>query len=601
MAIFTSCMDVIDKPNISTVGDDMWNSEDLVRMYLDELYLNSLPAASWGGNMNQTDEALGTAATAFMYGSASIGTESSYSTTFWHRLRYINLMLDELKNKSSLSDSIQAKYIGQARFLRAIEYWQIVRLYGGIPILDHAIDINKDEDDIARSSTKECVDFIIGDLDYAASVLPNSWQDIDGTTTNFGRLTRLAALAFKGRVLLNFASPMFTERDAYVAYDGSSIDAFDIDNSKPGAKAARWEASYQSNKTAYDQLLAKGYGLNPDLTKVFTTEAVSNPEAVMVRLYTGQNYTHGWEASIRPTSLNGTGHRINPTWELALAFPTIDGKRVTDATSGYQDKFYWVNRDPRFYKTLVYNGMVWDISSTSGRKQWSYLGTNSEASIPLTGFYCCKASDPTLNNNNLAMGKIDWMEIRMAEVLLNLAESAAETNRSSEAITLLRTLRERAGILKGSDASSEYGISNSISKTDLIDLIMNERLVELAFENQRYWDLRRRMMYTRDLSDKTKKLNGTRRRGVDNGPKSSMKTFLLTNKDTLTLTTGNYYNYFLSFYLKKMDTNPNAVHLGINYKQDYYYLPIPDNMFLNSDRLVQTLGWSMGTFDPLAE
>jgi hypothetical protein len=372
----------------------MWNYEDMVRMYLDQLYSNSLPTASWGTNMNQTDEAVGTAATDFLYGTATVGTESSYNTTTWHRIRYINLMIGELPEKSRLNDSIQAIYLAQARFLRAIEYWQLVRLYGGIPILRKAIDINKDDDDVPRSSTKACVDFIIEDLDYAASILPNRWEDIDGTFKNFGRFTRLAALAYKGRVLLHFASPMFTQRDAYTAYDGTAIPAFDIDEVNSNSKANRWEKAYQANKTAYEQLLAYGHDLVPDLSKIFTTEAYQNPEAVLVRLYTGQNYVHNWESKIRPSSLNGTGHNINPTWELAVSFPTLDGKRVADASSGYQDKYYWINRDPRFYKTLVYNGMVWDISSTSGRKQWCYLGTNSETSIPLSGFYCCKHKIP---------------------------------------------------------------------------------------------------------------------------------------------------------------------------------------------------------------
>jgi hypothetical protein len=394
---------------------------------------------------------------------------------------------------------------------------------------------------------------------------------------------------------------MFTQRDAYTASDGTSIAAFDIDDSNPGSKAIRWENAYQANKTAYEQLLACGHNLMSDLSKVFTTEAYQNPEAVLVRLYTGQNYMHNWESKIRPSSLNGTGHNINPTWEMAVSFPTLEGKRVYDAGSGYQDKYYWVNRDPRFYKTLVYNGMGWDISTTSGRKQWCYVGTNSESSIPLSGFYCCKAQDPTLTASTLANGKIDWMEIRMAEVLLNLAECAAETDRTGEAISLLRKLRERAGIIEGTDPTKAYGISDAISKVDLIDLIMNERFIELAFENQRYWDLRRRMMYTRDLSTYTKKLNGTRRRGVDNTPKSAMKDFLATHKDTLTLTPSNYYNYFLSFYLKKLDNNPNKTHLGIDYKPDYYFMPIPENMFLNAKELEQTIGWSRGTFDPLAE
>jgi starch-binding outer membrane protein, SusD/RagB family len=604
---FTSCMDVIDKPNISTIGDDMWNNYEIAQMYLDELYANSLPASSWGVNMNNTDEAYGSSATDLLYGSASIGTESSYSTTFWHRIRYINIMLEEMPRLSTLSQDEQSILLAQARFLRAVEYWQIVRMYGGIAIQTKAIDINTDEDNLPRATTKECVDFIISDLDYAASKLPDSWITGDPTNANLGRLTRLAALAYKGRVLLHFASPMFTERDAYVSNDGTSIAADSIAHE---SKVARWDSAYKANKYAYDELVAKGYGLMPSFSDASTVEALTNTEAVMVRLYTGRSYTHNWDARIRPTSQNGTGHNINPAWELATAFPTKEGKGIYETGSGYLDKYYWINRDPRFYKTLVYNGMVWDISTTTNRKQWCYVGTNSETSIPFSGFYCCKGQDKTLTADNLSLGKTDWKEIRLAEVMLNLAESALETGHMDETVTLVRAIRKRAGILEGTDASKAYGVADNLTYIKMLDLLMKERLIEFAFENQRYWDLRRRMMYTRDLSPTTLKLNGTRRRGVDNSVSSTkkmpdnvtlVKTWLLTNKDTLTLTTTNYYNYFLSFFLKKLDNNPNVTSLGINYKPDYYFLPIPDNMFLNSSATLQTLGWSSGTFDPIKE
>jgi starch-binding outer membrane protein, SusD/RagB family len=597
---FSSCMDVIDKPSVSTISDDMWNNYEISQMYLDNLYVNSLPSIGMLDNCNQTDEAYGNSATYFLYGAATVGTDNSYSTGFWHRIRYINLMIGEMTRLSTLSQAEQNQLLGQARFLRAIEYWQIVRLYGGIPIQTKAIDVNVDEDDIPRSSTKACVDFIISDLDFAASALPADWTANDPSRTNYGRLTSLAAKAYKGRVLLHFASPMFTERDAYTSNDNTEIAAFSISDS---SKTARWDSAYTANKVAYEQLIANGYALNPSFSATFTTEAYLNSEAVMVRLYTGgTNYRHSLESVIRPSSLNGTGYNVNPCWELVKAFPTIDGKNIYAVGSSYQDKYYWLDRDPRFYNTLVYNGMIWDISTTTGRKQWCYVGTNSEPTLTYSGFYCRKGQDITLTADQLNNGKTDWMEIRLAEVMLNLAEAANETNRTDEAVTMIRLIRQRAGILQGADPNTEYGVSNSLSKTDMLDLIMKERFIEMAFENQRYWDLRRRMMYTRDLNATTLKLNGTRRKGLIVAPLSTAKrTYLNASKDTMTLNTSNYYQYFVPFLLRSMDNNTNIASLGINYRPDYYFVPLPAAMFLNSDLLLQTLGWSAGTFDPLVE
>jgi len=351
---------------------------------------------------------------------------------------------------------------------------------------------------------------------------------------------------------------------------------------------------------------------------------MSNTEAVMVRLYTGVNYMHNWESSIRPYSMGGYGYNINPTIELSEAFLMADGKRTFDITSGFDSSFYWLERDPRFYGTLVYNGATWDIDGTSSRKQWIYDGTPEEdGSLPYTGFYCRKAQDPVLTRENLGRGHIAWIEIRLAEVMLNLAEAAKEVGKPNEAIGLIRDIRQRAGILVG---DGSYGVSSSLSGVELLDVIMNERFIELAFENQRYWDLRRRMMYTRDLSQTTKMQNNTRRTGWEiwtmvypdpHNPNNSfdmLDSLLMTDargtarRDTIVITKSNYYYYFdpvlKTFDLNRMG-NPNPANprssLGIKYLPDYYFMPIGTTLFSNSTLLLQTIGWEFGTYDPLQE
>jgi starch-binding outer membrane protein, SusD/RagB family len=605
------CTDVLQKENPDAVGDYIWDNYDYATLYLDNLYYVNLPAASWGGNINSSDEALSSGASNYLWGTATISEAETYSKDFWAQIRRINIMITELNEGSTLEADSKDLLMGQVRFLRAIKYYELVRFYGGVPIVEKPLDYELDDLDLPRSTTAECINFIVSDLDYAIDHLPANWQTLTNTNDDYGRLTKLAAMAYKGRVLMTFASPMFSERDSYTAQNGNTINESSISTESSNA---RWVAAYNTNKQAYDSLLAYGYGLLDDYNSIFTTEAAVNKEAVMVRLYTGNNYTHSWENSIRPYSMGGNGRNINPSWPLVKAYPMANGKRTFETGSGFTNKYFWKDRDPRFYATIVYNGCIWDMAGTSGRRQWSYEGTVEEGGlIPQTSMYCKKAQDVSLSRGSLSLGKIDWIEIRMAEVMLNVAECANEMNRidgshAEEAAGLLRQIRMRAGITSNGGV---YGIASGLDYTETLDLTMNERFVELAFENQRYWDLRRRMMFTRDLSANTLMLNSTVRKRViifladeDSAAVAAFE----AKKATLDLTDANYYQYFSApeFYSNLNMNNPPSY--GINYRPDYYFMPIPPDRMKNTTKMLQTIGWSAGDdsnplekFDPISE
>jgi starch-binding outer membrane protein, SusD/RagB family len=614
----SSCMEILEKPDYSSAGSYIWDDYGMAQMYLDNLYLDDLPGSAWGENITTTDEALGTGASNLLWGLSGINSAITYSEEFWARMRRINIMIQEMDESSQLPANQKNLLLGQARFLRAIQYWQLVRLYGGVPIMRKPLQPSVDDIDVPRSTTGECVRFIAEDLDFAIKNLPGDWTVGDPTRSDFGRLTKYAAMAYKGRVLLTYASPMFCERDAYVSRNnGATVSEFKISQDSINS---RWQAAYDANKMALDSLTANGYALMTNLDELFTTEVISNTEDVMVRLYTGVNYTHNWEFRIRPFSLGGQGYNINPTIELERAFLMADGKRTSDTTSGYEYRFFWMNREPRFYKTLVYNGANWDMGGSAGRKQWIYDGTSEEAgSLPYSGMYCRKGQDASLTRDNLARGRTDWMEIRFAEVMLNFAECANELDFRSQAVDQVRAIRKRAGIV---DSTEVYGVASTLTKVEMLDAIMNERFIEFAFENQRYWDLRRRMMYTRDLSPTTKKLNNSRRTGWEiwtavlptKPPKDMLDSLELADaqgklyKNKIVFTKDNYYRFFdpdlKTFDLNRVG-NPNPANprssLGINYLPEYYFQPIGTDRFSNSKNLLQTIGWGYGTYDPLAD
>ena len=483
--------------------------------------------------------------------------------------------------------------MGQALFFRAWRYWEMVRLYGGIPLVDRVQDPFFEADlNITRSKTSEAIDFIVADLDLAIQYLPVDWQ----LDANKGRITSGAAAAFKGRVLLGWASPLFNR----------------------GNDASRWQRAYDANTQAVDLLsqMTMPRALYPDFSMIFTTDVVSNPEAVLYKRFSasaGADYTSGWEGSVRPPSGGGDGS-ATPTLELVEAFPMSNGKHIDDPTSGYDATYFWRDRDPRFYATIAYNGSDWEMNGRDITKIWTFLRFRLENNrTPATGFYNRKATDPNIAENNVSQTSTSWQEIRYAEVLLNLAECANEIDKRSEALELVGRIRERAGIEAG---DGFYGLPGGASKEQLRELIMIERQVEFAFENKRYWDLRRRLMYRNDLGQYVKKLNGTQRHGLDIRPKSPWDQTITDNSspyfgwkriDTLVvlhpvdIEDAETYNTYFTTNIKAMESIVDGTQQDFNYQELYDFFAVPSGFLNTSPAVEQTIGWVNGTFDPLAE
>jgi len=270
-----------------------------------------------------------------------------------------------------------------------------------------------------------------------------------------------------------------------------------------------------------------------------------------------------------------------------------DGKAIGDPSSAYtyDPAYYWKNRDPRFQQTIVYNGAEWGIGNNGpqpGRLQWTYVG-GEQNSPTITGFYMKKAIDSTQSSINAYNSSTDWVELRFAEVLLNLAEAANEAGKTNEAYPLLTPIRARAGIDPGTD--NLYGLMPDMTKQEMRDAIRLERQIELAFEGKRYWDLRRWRLFET-------KLNGTRRHGLTitlkisadewNSLKSSMSSEELRNY------LAQHYTDIFSDKTKVVDTQ-----FDINWQPEYYFFAIPSTQLQLNSKLQQTMGWDGGTFDPL--
>ncbi|HEU4553420.1 MAG TPA: RagB/SusD family nutrient uptake outer membrane protein [Chitinophaga sp.] len=570
------CSKVLDKRDLGSLqGDLVFNDSVLARTYLDYIYDQNLPnwGGTWGTSANLSEESYGESK--YFQGSLQINDVNDFGTKLdakssYGKIRAINLFIQQVDG-GTLTDTWKTVLKGQALFFRAWRYFELVKLYGGVPIIlepQSAVgDEAKQEDYVPRNKTSECIAQIVKDLDAAASMLPARWS----TTADWGRVTSAAAAALKARALLYWASPEFNPSDL----------------------ADRWQSAYTAAKAARDLLSSNGYGLNSSFQNMWFSE-VNNPEAVFVTCYNNLSgdqtkKNNGYDNSTRP-AINGTGGGSNqPSKELVDAFPMKDGKKITDATSAYtyDPQTFYKNRDPRFDYTIAYNGVTWPLNGVNDYKLWTYFVGNTtieSGKASNTGFYCRKAIDPAPTTGNVQYSGTDWMEIRYAEVLLTLAETATGVNNLSEAYDQLKAIRKRAGIDAGAD--DMYGLKPNMTRAEMFSAILDERLYEFAFEGKRFWDLRRWKLFETVL-------NGKRRTGVIiklNTDAISADDFK-AQRDKMDLDAA-YTNYF-TITPKEMDTK-----YAIGWKPEYYFFPIPKSATDNNPMLIQNIGWG-GTFDPV--
>lgn len=653
-----SCSDdfLQEKRDLTGVNEDVFKDPVLGQAYVDYVYGLFLPANNGTGFMaTQTASDNGTYNTVFTQTTDELAGETDFNKLWatisninnhankyfgqpvstninnntWTRLRQINMFLTEVE-KYGMEEGVKNQLKGQLHFWRAWQYFELVRLYGGVPIVLTAQNPavgNIEENSVPRSSTSACIEQICADLDKAAELLPGRWD-----AANWGRITSGAALALKGRVLLTWASPLFNPND----------------------DASRWQEAYDANLAAKELLEQNGFGLykdgnleNGEAWEGMFLEEVGNPEAVIVfgfnSLAVGGNFTKnsGWEQAIRPREINGGGS-VSPTRQIVESFPMKDGKVIGDQTSAYRydpNKFY-KNRDPRFYKSFAYNGAIWPYGGNPNYKVWTYSWkkedtpntgyTSTETKGPnASGIYVRKASNLSANNaiNNFQESGTDFMELRFAEVVLNLAESAIGIGRLGEGLEGIKAIRQRAGI---ENRDGAYGLADVAGdRNKLFKAIIDERKVEFAYEGKRFYDLRRWMLFDDATGMNTRLgipvLNGTRRTGYRITVRRSDNTYFgaadpllgesapVINRDATTFPSGVdsyeeyldylYDNYFVVSDKDDLDRTNASPMWTFKWYPEYYYFGINQNVLDSSPYLEQTKGWNslngMGTFDPL--
>lgn len=381
------------------------------------------------------------------------------------------LTFSDIKYNSDYAAQMQqfALYPYEARFLRAFYYFELIKRYGDVPLITKVLT-PEEANHVTPAKFDSIVKFIVSECDSAALKLPKTFASFS-TTKEIGRATKGAAWALKARTLLYAASPLHNP-NALLTGDPKWIAA---------AKAAK--IVIDSLKTQYSPL--------PSYTTTFNN--LTSKELIFGR---NEAPSNSFETSNTAIGFVGGKTGTCPTQNLVDAYEMkANGKGINETGSGYDATNPYAGRDPRFAATILYNGATW--KSPKVLEIWNGgLNASPKANATKTGYYLKKymlesvSLDPVLPTT----GQHYWAIFRYAEILLNYAEAMNEAYGpdvvGADPILNL-TARTQANIVRARTGVAMPAFPTGMSQAAFRDKLRNERRVEMAFEDQRFWDIRR--------------------------------------------------------------------------------------------------------------
>ncbi|HTN37527.1 MAG TPA: RagB/SusD family nutrient uptake outer membrane protein [Arachidicoccus sp.] len=584
LATFSSCTKhfLDEVPAESFTLDSIFTNRDYAEAALttvynmlpqDQLYLSPFGAMAFTGSADEMEMPWPEKYNVTMIAGAwnpSDGPVADYWNNNYNGIRKANVFLENIA-KTPMTAAEKSRWIAETHFLRAFFYFNLVRLYGPVPLIDHVISTSEDFTQYKRATLEDLVTFMVHDIDTAASILPMNY-----TADKDGRVTRAACLALKSRLLLYMASPLFNGNPDYAnVRDKDGIALFPLVYSSD-----KWQKAAEAAKACIDQSEASGYRLyeaaggDPEKSyqELFLTPW--NSEVLFAR-----NESNTWDANdlnrtAFPNGMGGWGG-YSATQELVDAYQMAngddpingygsDGAPIINAGSGYQetgfateDGKYWqkgirnayTNREPRFYASINYNG-AW----FNGRRIEFWLnGLDGMAAHGrdhcVTGYLMKKFVDSTINIPQGKWVTTTWIYFRLGEIYLNYAEALNEVQGAvTDVYKYMNAIRTRAGLPH---------LPAGLSKENMREKIHHERRIEMAFEMQRYFDCHRW------------KISPT----VDRGPKHGMN-----------ISVGNSISDE-AFYKRVVTSNRVFV------APKHYLWPVPQGEIDKNKNLVQNIGW----------
>lgn len=515
----------------SVFADSAYAAGFLTDIYADIGFDTDLDRFGEGGLQCATDESEPRASSRISSGLAfATGTINPVivTTDAWEKcysnIRKCNKFMQRIGD-APMIESAKLQYKAEARFLRAWYYYILLRHYGGVPIVYDKIYGANEPIDATRQSYETCVNYII---DECNAILADNILRPRNSGRSNGRISQAACYALIMRVTLDAASPL---------HNGSG---FGTDDTKlllgyANADPQRWERAYEAAKRAMqmqgdyrlyevhtchkfpdanDGKPEPGWGFyavqSPgEFVNVTSDGAFSYPFAAYqeIILMKKQEIRITTCQMLDPPSCGGNGAAGYAYYDLAKAFPMIDGKPIGESSYAYNPLQPNQNRDPRFDVSIIYNGSKICNQTDYFYPVYTYKGENSTQDAVYsgtpTGLYTRKMLPRAASGNW-------WIEplqsrplIRFAEVLLSYAEAVNEwkgpdfsetlgDGNTYSALEVLKLIRRRAGIAPGSDGM--YGLKAGMTQDEMREAIRNERRIELAFEGFRFFDVRRWMI-----------------------------------------------------------------------------------------------------------
>jgi starch-binding outer membrane protein, SusD/RagB family len=346
----------------------------------------------------------------------------------------------------------------EIRFIRALHYFELIKRYGGVPLIGNKVYAANEKITIARNSFDDCVNYIVGEC----TAIKDSLRAEPLATADWGRIPRGAAMALKAKALLYAASPL----------------------NNPSNDVTKWQTAAQA---ARDVINLAYYQLETNYTNTFLNRTSREIILAFQRAQTSDLEQLNSPIGYNLAPISALGY-VSPSQELVDSFPMRNGASINSTGSGYDPNNPYLNRDLRLDATVFYNGMMWlnrPIETFEG-------GRDKPAGIQRqtrTGYYMKKFLGNFGTATAYAAQSHNFPLFRYADILLMFAEAQNEAGVPVDAYTQIRALRARAGITAG--VGSTFGIPNGLSQAQLRNVIRNERRIEMAFEEQRFWDIRR--------------------------------------------------------------------------------------------------------------
>ena len=544
----------------------------------------------------------------------------------WENVRHCWIMIENVDKVPNMSDDEKARIKDECRCLMAYAYYIAFRWYGGLPIIRQSFTGSESSYDLPRASVEATVNFIVEQLDGAINDghLPWAYEGADAQSQT-GHWTKAGAMALKCKVLAFAASPLFNADQPY--YQGKYTVENDSCAWYGGYSADRWQrvktacADFfsQMNTNGHYHLMQPAGTTQEDYRYAFRAGYILEDSPEVLHSVRRSNNAHGndynWYNLGWGGKKDGSGGNDRfsycPTEEYIEMFPWADGTPFDWDKAKKEGKLDYIfihgdtvkgkqqlqniryTRDPRLYETAIVNGARQTVNWGDGRSS----GANWECWVGGTTV----GNNPKTNSGKYATGyrmlkyivgeamrrkQPQWNAIMLSDIYLTYAEALLQAdNNFTEAIKYVDAVRARVG-LKGLVACNPDK-SLTTNKTNLLEEIMRERACDLAFQNERYFDLIR---YKRaDLFEKP--LHGLRIYRLVNGQRSETQWYNKSFNKKLKETDPNFYEPSHFDYERFQITTGTRAWWADGFDVKWYLQPFPLSEVQKGYGLTQNAGW----------